>query len=159
LPSGRIDPTGLVKGWSVERAGEILRAAGSVNHAVNGGGDMQLAGEPAPGRPWAVGITDPRDGSRVLATVSRRDGAVATSGTSERGRHIVDPFTGRAAASGLLSATVVGPRLTEVDAYATAAFVMGTAALRWIDSLAGYEALLVTGDGAALHTTGWSTQP
>lgn len=156
LPQGQIDPTGLVKGWSIERASDILRAAGSVNYAVSGGGDMQLAGEAAPGRAWAVGITDPRDRSRVLTVVEGSDCAVATSGVSERGRHIVDPFTGRPAASGLLSATVTGPRLTEVDSYATAAFVMGRSAVGWIESRDRYEALLVGEDGARHCTSRWS---
>src|SRR5438874_199280 len=39
LVDGRIDPTGLVKGWAVERASELLRRHGSENHAINGGGD------------------------------------------------------------------------------------------------------------------------
>jgi thiamine biosynthesis lipoprotein len=67
-----------------------LRERGSANHAVNGGGDMQLAGGAAAGAPWAVGIVDPRDAQRVLTTVTGHDLAVATSGTAERGAHIRD---------------------------------------------------------------------
>lgn len=155
LLDGQVDPTGLVKGWAIEQASALLVRSGSRNHAVNGGGDMQLAGEAAPGRPWSVGVTDPRDRSQVLTVIQGRDCAVATSGTFERGRHIVDPFTGRAVANGLASATVTGPRLTEVDAYATAAFVMGLPALGWVETMAGYEALLVVEDGSVEHTTGW----
>jgi thiamine biosynthesis lipoprotein len=155
LPDGQIDPTGLVKGWAVERASDLLRAAGSVNHAVNGGGDMQLAGESAPGRAWTVGVVDPRDRTAVLDIVTGTDCAVATSGVGERGAHIVNPFTGRAAASGLVGATVVGPRLTEVDAFATAAFVMGAPAIGWVESMKGYEALVVADDGTVHRTTGW----
>lgn len=157
LIHGRVDPTGVVKGWSIERASDLLRRAGSVNHAVNGGGDMQLSGEAAPGRPWTVGVTDPRDRSRVLTVVEGRNCAVATSGISERGSHINDPFTGRPAASGLLSATVTGPRLTEVDAYATAAFVMGVPAVDWLSSIDAYDALLVSEDGTRAATPGWAT--
>jgi FAD:protein FMN transferase len=156
LIHGQVEPTGVVKGWAIERASELLRNAGSANHAVNGGGDMQLAGEAAPGRAWAVGVTDPRDRSRVLTVVEGQDCAVATSGISERGRHIVNPFTGRPAESGLLSATAIGARLTEVDAYATAAFVMGLPALGWVESKAGYEALLVRADGTRRETSGWA---
>ena len=155
LIDGQVDPTGLVKGWSIERASTILRDAGAHNHAVNGGGDMQLSGEAEPGRPWSIGITDPRDHSQVLRVVARSDCAVATSGISERGRHIVDPFSARPVDNGLASATVTGPWLTEVDAYATAAFVMGLPALGWLESLAGYEALLITEDGATRTTSGW----
>jgi thiamine biosynthesis lipoprotein len=153
-PDGRLDPTGLVKGWAIERASLLLRRLGSDNHAINGGGDMQLAGESSPGQPWTVGIADPADRTRVLTTVRGRDLAVATSGVSERGAHIVDPFT-RQPALGLASATVIGPSLTEGDAYATAACAMGAAALSWIESLGDYDALLVTPDARQLTTAHW----
>ena len=154
-PFGMLDPTGLVKGWSIERASLLLRRMGSDNHAVNGGGDMQLAGEAEPGRPWTVGIADPVDGSRVLATVCAGDVAVATSGTTERGAHIVDPFTGRPA-TGLLSATVVGASLSLADSYATAACAMGAAsAVVWLESVDGYDGLFVSADGVRTATSGW----
>lgn len=155
MPDGRLDPTGLVKGWSIERASDLLTVYGAINHAVNGGGDMQLVGEAAPGLPWTVGISDPRDRTRVLSTVAGRDLAVATSGVGERGTHIVDPFTGRPATA-LASVTVVGPRLTEVDTYATAACAMGMSAIGWCESLEGYEALVVDADGGAHTTSGWA---
>lgn len=150
----RLDPTGLVKGWAVERASRMLRERGSANHAVNGGGDVQLAGEPAPGRPWTVGITDPHNSSQVLTTVSGRDFAVATSGTAERGAHILDPFTGRAS-TGVASASVIGPSLTFADAYATAVFVKGRRGCRWIEGMPGYEALVVSADGTVSASSGW----
>lgn len=84
---------------------------------------------------------------------------VATSGTAERGAHLTDPFTGRPATA-LASATVTGPSLTRVDAYATAAFVLGRQALRWIDTLPGHAALLVDTAGGRHASTGWqSTRP
>ena len=154
LVDGRIDPTGLVKGWAIERASELLREAGSTHHAVNGGGDIQLSGEAAPGQQWRVGITDPLDASRLVATVAGRDLAIATSGVAERGAHIVNPFTGRPA-HGLSSVTVVGPSLTTADAYATAAFVMEGSALSWVESLPGHEALVIAADGTRRSTSGW----
>jgi len=132
----------------------LLRRHGSANHAVNGGGDVQLAGEAAPGRPWTVGIVDPNDRTRVLTTVEGRDFAVASSGAAERGAHIRDPFTGRPA-TGPAGTTAVGPSLTRADAYATAAFVMGRDAVRWITGVPGYAALLVDPDGATLTSRGW----
>jgi thiamine biosynthesis lipoprotein len=120
---------------------------------------MQLAGEAEPGRVWTVGVVDPRDRTVVLDTVSGSNCAVATSGVGERGAHIINPFTGRPAVGGLTSATVVGPRLTEVDAYATAAFVMGPPAIGWIESLPGHEAMVVAGAGAIHCTRGWSWAP
>lgn len=149
-----IDPTGVVKGWAIERASDLLRAAGSRNHVINGGGDLQIVGEQAPGEPWRVGIADPRDATRLLSVATGSDLAVATSGVPERGAHIVDPFTG-SPAGGLISVSVTGPRLARVDAYATAAFAMGSDALRWIAGRPGYEALVVAEDGAVWHTRGW----
>jgi len=154
MSSGRIDPTGLVKGWAIEQASRLLLAHGARNHAINGGGDMQLAGEADSGRPWGVGIADPRHRGAVLTVVSGRDLAVATSGSAERGHHIIDPFTGRAATR-VVSATVIGPSLTFADAYATAAVVLADSAIRWIDSVADYEALLVFEDGTVRQSRDW----
>jgi thiamine biosynthesis lipoprotein len=151
--SGVLDPSGVVKGWAVERAAGMLRAAGSRNHSVNGGGDLQLAGGPEPGRRWRVGIADPLRPGTVATVIAGRDMAVATSGTGERGAHIIDPRTGLPA-GGLASITVVGPRLTMVDAYATAAFAMGDAARDWIEALPGHEAYAVTADGRTWATSG-----
>ena len=82
-----------------------------------------------------------------------RDGAVATSGTYERGEHVVDPHTGRPATE-LVSLTVVGRSLTFADGYATAAFAMGRKGAEWLAALDGYEAFAITSDGLTLATPG-----
>jgi thiamine biosynthesis lipoprotein len=79
----------------------------------------------------------------VATVLEARELAVATSGSYERGEHIIDPRTGRAP-DGVLSVTVVGPRLSDADAYATAAFAMGTPGLSWIASLPGYAGCMIT---------------
>ncbi|MFJ8386530.1 FAD:protein FMN transferase [Streptomyces sp. NPDC094438] len=143
-PGGRLDPSGLVKGWATERASQILYDAGARNTCVNGGGDLQLRGEAAPGTPWRVGIAHPLRPGRILTVVTGRDLAVATSGTAERGHHILDPHTGLPA-MGPASVTVTGRHLTHVDAYATALFAMGPAAARaWTRAHGGYQTLVVT---------------
>lgn len=151
--SGTLDPSGVVKGWAVERAADMLRRAGSRNHSVNGGGDVRLDGGPKPGRPWRIGIADPLRPGSVGAVVTGRDMAIATSGTAERGAHVIDPRTGRPAVA-LASVTVVGPDLTTADAYATAAFVMGGTARDWIEALPRHEAYAVTAGGRTWTTSG-----
>ncbi len=156
--TGRLDPSGLVKGWAIERASDILHAAGARNTCVNGGGDIQLRGESAPGLPWRIGIAHPLRPDTLAGVVTGTDLAVATSGTAERGPHIIDPHTG-APAAGLLSVTVTGRHLTATDAYATAAFAMGPAARGWIDALPGHAALAVTPDGGRWATDDFPGQP
>lgn len=142
---GRPDPTGLVKGWSLENAGRVLEENGAVNYCINGGGDVVTRGEPMPGQPWKVGIRHPLVADKLATVLNLRDGAVATSGAYERGEHISDPFTGKAPA-GVLSVTVVGPSLTFADAYATAAFAMGPTRLAWLAALPGYEGCSINAD-------------
>jgi len=134
----------------VERAAAILTAAGSAEHSVNGGGDVQCTG----GRLWRIGIADPLRPGRLALVVAGRDFAVATSGVAERGAHIIDPYTGQPPA-GLASVTVVGERLAETDAYATAAFAMGSAARDWVEGLDGYEAFGITAAGVTWQTSGF----
>jgi len=142
---GGIDPSGLVKGWSLEGAATILEAAGARNFCINGGGDVVVRGGPAPGQRWRVGIRHPMIADKLATVLAARDAAVATSGAYERGEHVLDPFTGRPP-TGVLSLTVVGPSLTFADAYATAAFAMGPTGLAWVAGLAGYEGCAITGD-------------
>jgi thiamine biosynthesis lipoprotein len=154
---GRLDPTGIVKGWAAEHAARRLRAAGVTGVSVNGGGDVQMFGTPEPHRPWRVGIADPLRPGGLAAVVSAAGAdelAVATSGTAERGAHIVDPRTGRSAVTDLVAVTVVAPTLTWADCWATAAFAMGSReGLRWLESLPDVEALLITA-GDEVRCTG-----
>jgi thiamine biosynthesis lipoprotein len=154
---GRLDPTGIVKGWAAERAARVIAAAGVSGVSVNGGGDVQMVGVPEPLRPWRVGVSDPlRPGglAAVISSGGMEELAVATSGTAERGAHIVDPRTGKSAVTDLVAVTVVGPRLTWVDCWATAAFAMGSReGLAWLESLPEVEALLITA-GDEVRCTG-----
>jgi FAD:protein FMN transferase len=150
---GRIDPTGLVKGWAVERAAAILEDAGARNFCLDAGGDVCLRGAPGPGRRWRVGIRHPRRRDRLAAVLAPRSHAVAvaTSGAYERGPHVVDPRTGRPAA-GALSVTIVGPDLGTADAYATAAFALGPDGPAWTTTLAGYAAMTIVPGDRVLST-------
>ena len=145
------DPAGLVKGWSVDRAAQILEVAGARNYAIYAGGDIRVCGRPAPEPHWLVGIQHPLLPDRVAAVVPANELAIATSGAYERGRHILDPHSGRPP-EGVLSVTVVGPELASADAYATAAFAMGEAGPAWTAGLGGYEAMTILDDERVLYT-------
>jgi thiamine biosynthesis lipoprotein len=152
--TGKLDPSGLVKGWAIERASDILTRHGSIAHSVNGGGDIQCVGDAAVGRPWRTGITHPLVPGRLAAVVVGTGLAVATSGSAERGSHVVDPHTARAPQA-LASVTIVGMRLAATDAYATAAFAMGPGAQDFVEQCFGYEGFGIRGDGSTWRTSGW----
>lgn len=152
--NGGVDPSGLVKGWSVDRAGEILADAGATTFSVYAGGDILTRGYPEPERAWRVGIQHPYVHHGIAAVIRSNDLAVATSGQYERGEHVLDPHTG-AAPQGVLSVTVTGPVLGIADAYATAAFAMGTNGPAWTASLEGHEAMTILADGRVLSTAGF----
>lgn len=142
---GGLDPSGVVKGWAVEEAAWILDAAGARNYAINAGGDVLVRGEPEAGEPWRIGIRHPLRADAVARVIELRHGAVATSGAYERGQHIANPLAA-VAPHDWLSLTVVGPSLTMADAYATAAFAMGSAGLAWVSDHPGYRAYGITAD-------------
>ncbi|MBO3753119.1 FAD:protein FMN transferase [Streptosporangiaceae bacterium NEAU-GS5] len=156
-PQGRLDPSALVKGWAVERASRLLREAGAPRHIVNGGGDIRLGAGPRQDHPWRAGVAHPLRPGRILAVVEGHDLAVATSGVAERGRHIINPHTGRPAGD-LVSITVIGDDLTIVDAYATAAFAMGVDAPAWLERTPGVEGMVVTATGEIVTTSGFPPQ-
>jgi len=155
-PDGSIDPSGLVKGWAVDRAAAILDDAGLHNYAVSAGGDMRVRGRAVPELAWRIGIQHPLDTQQVAAVIeTAAELAVATSGAYARGEHIVDPHTGRAP-SGILSVTIVGRELATADAYATAAFAMGPElAPHWTARLEGYEAMTILADETVFKTGGF----
>ncbi|WP_232828907.1 FAD:protein FMN transferase [Kribbella monticola] len=148
-PAGGLvfDPSGVVKGWAVERAARrYLDGLEDTDYCLSAGGDMVARTLDPTTEPWCIGIEDPLDPNRLVATVPVRTGAVATSGTSHRGTHIIDPRTGRPA-YGIASVTVVGDSLTWVDIEATAAFAQGAQALSWLRTRPRRTGLIVWADG------------
>jgi thiamine biosynthesis lipoprotein len=161
-PGGRFDPGGIGKGLAADlvaaelaadRAGE-LAAADPAGVCVNVGGDVRVHGVGPHPDGWQIGLPDGR-------VVALRDAAVASSGTDRRAwrvagarrHHVIDPATGRCAATSLRSTAVVAPVAWLADAHALAALVTGVrpalAALR----AAGLDGILVDHDGV-VHTTG-----
>jgi len=149
-----IDPSGFVKGWAVERAGAMLRAAGIADFSINAAGDVLVRGAPRPGKRWSVGIQHPFSRQDVAMVVSVTDVGVATSGRYERGEHIFEPASGLPA-RGLASVTVIGADLGRADALATATVARGRSGMGWIAGVADVEAMGITDDGEVLLTGGF----
>lgn len=157
-PNGsRLDPSGVVKGWAVERSAEILERHAVENFCINAGGDIVVRGQAARGEPWRIGIRHPDHTDKSAAVVAGSGRlAIATSATYERGAHIIDPSTGQPTAD-LASVTIIGQDLTYADAYATVVFVMGVDGLSWLaEHHPEYAAFLITRDGTALSTSNFA---
>ncbi|GAA2348227.1 FAD:protein FMN transferase [Streptomyces kunmingensis] len=155
VPAGSLDPSGLVKGWATEAVSQLLYEAGARHTCVNGGGDLELRGLAGPGTAWRIGIAHPlRPGALATVITAAHDMAIATSGTAEREVHIMDPHRGEPATA-FASITLVGPRLTLTDTYATAAFARGDGALEWVEALEDHEALAILPDGRERRTRGF----
>uniref|UniRef100_A0AAU1ZQ82 FAD:protein FMN transferase n=1 Tax=Streptomyces sp. NBC_00093 TaxID=2975649 RepID=A0AAU1ZQ82_9ACTN len=149
LPGRGLDPCAMVKGWAVQRAADLLAAAGVRTYCLNAGGDVVAAG-----RPWRVGVRHPEHADQLCTVLELTEGGVATSARYERGDHILDGRTGRPA-TGLLSLTVVAATLTEADATATAAFAMGVEGVDWAAARKGCEVFAVDADRQVLRTAGF----
>jgi thiamine biosynthesis lipoprotein len=150
LPGG-FDPTGYVKGWAAQRALAELSGLPIAGALVNAAGDIAALGAQPSGAPFRVGIADPDD-PRRLAEIVELTGCIATSGTYERGSHLIDPRSGDPAAR-VASASVVGPDLGLADALATAVAVAGPDGLAFIEPLSDYEALVIDYDGRKQWTS------
>jgi FAD:protein FMN transferase len=150
--NGCLDPSGYVKGWAAERAADVLRRAGAAHFALNLGGDVVCAGGSSADEPWRIGVRHPAEAMRMAFVLGIRNGAVATSGSYERGDHVVDARTGRPA-NDWQSITVVAPDLATADAVATAALAMGEHGPAWAARRPGCDVAAI-GHRATLLTTG-----
>ena len=146
---GGFDPSGLVKGWAADRCAEILQEAGAEHIQINAAGDLSLRGGYYDEKtenvlPWSIGVVNPENRQEVVQVFEIMEGAIATSGTYERGAHIVDPHSG-IIAIGARSATVIGPDGGLADAIATALMVEGRDGAIWFSQheLSQYSAWVV----------------
>jgi thiamine biosynthesis lipoprotein len=146
-----LDLGGIAKGYALDRAQEVLRHHGIKAALINAGGDILALGEREPGKPWRVGVQDPRVTAGVRAVINLKDRFIVTSGDYERFffrearryHHILDPRTGYPA-DNLCSVTIVGAGGALADCLSTAVFVLGAEkGLKLIESFPGVEAMVI----------------
>jgi thiamine biosynthesis lipoprotein len=149
------DPSGIVKGWAIFNAAQLLRQHGFENFYVDAGGDIQMSGCNDQHEKWRIGIRNPFNQDEIVKVLSATDCGVATSGTYVRGQHIYNPLDGHQLMTEILSLTVIGPDIYEADRFATAAFAMGRYGINFIESLEGFEGYMIDKDKQATFTTGF----
>ena len=138
--AGAFDPSGYVKGWAISEAGKVIENQGFKTYCISAGGD--ILSHSNSDKIWQIGIQDPLDKSKILNKLSISNGAVCTSGSYERGAHIINPKTGRPA-DGLLSVTITGPDIIKADILATACFAMGQKAYAFMKKQTDYQAIII----------------
>jgi len=158
-----IDLGGVGKEYAVDRAARLLREEGVRSAVVSFSGDVRTIGSRGDGRPWKVGVVDPRNRNRCrFAVRPLSDAGIATSGDYERGfvkdgvryHHILDARTGWPA-RGVASVTVVAATAFRAGCYATASFLLGPAAgLTLLENAEDVEGALITDEGEILATSG-----
>jgi thiamine biosynthesis lipoprotein len=154
-PDGALDPSGIVKGWAIRNAAEIVRRANVSDFFIEAGGDIQSSGRNVSGQDWSVGIRNPFQADEIVKVVYPRGHGVATSGTYARGQHIYNPRAPHDPISDIVSLTVIGPDVLEADRFATAAFAMGRDGILFIEQTPGLEGYLIDSNRRATPTSGF----
>ena len=154
---------GIAKGYAVDEAIKILRNMGIEYALVNAGGDMSTICSRADGEPWSVALENPDDTSQCLAAFKISGKSIATSGNYERyfnpektAHHIIDPKTGYSA-NECISATIIGENCMQVDALATAVFIMGPEkGMGLVESLPDVECFIIDVERTTYSSSGLS---
>ena len=160
-PQVAIDLGGIAKGHAVDQAIAILKKCGIKNALVSAGGDSRILGDKQ-GLPWMTGIRHPRQKDSFAVVLPLTNTAISTSGDYERFfmengtryHHILNPASGQPATTAR-SVTILGPDTTTTDALSTSVFVMGPdQGMKLIESLSGFEAIIVDTEGQTHYTSG-----
>jgi len=149
----QFDPLGLVKGWAINNAANILKTKGFKNFYVEAGGDIQVSGKNKENKLWRIGIKNPFNPKQNIKIITLSSQGVATSGTYLRGQHIRNPFVPKKEINDIISLTVIGPDIYEADRFATAAFAMGKRGINFIENLPGFAGYMIDNKSVAFFTS------
>lgn len=153
--NGKLDPSGLVKGWAIYNASKLLQEKGIKNFYIEAGGDIQADGSNADKKPWTIGIRNPFNIDEIIKIVHLENQGMATSGTYIRGQHIYNPHINNQDITDVKSLTVIAANVYEADRFATAAFAMGKEGIGFIERMPGLEGYMVDDEKIATFTSGF----
>ena len=153
--AGRLDPSGLVKGWAIQNAANMLLLHGHSDFYIEAGGDVQAYGRNARGKPWRVGIRNPFRPDEIVKVLRLSNQAIATSGAYIRGDHIYNPLADGRPPQGIASLSIVASTIYDADRFATAAYAMGREGIAMVEQTAGLEGYMIDDQGVATLTTGF----
>lgn len=154
--SGKLDPSGLVKGWAIDQAAKRLRKRHIADFYIEAGGDIQTYGLNGDGEPWRIGIRNPFNMQEIVKVIHVGIAGVATSGTYIRGQHIYDPHAPGKPVHVVKSLTVIGQNIYDADRFATAAFAMSESGIQFIETLPELEGYQIDRNKTATMTSGFN---
>jgi thiamine biosynthesis lipoprotein len=158
----RLDLGGIAKGWTVDRASELMRTSCS-GWLIDAGGDMFCGGDSPDENGWIVGIDDPFTDGELVDVVRLDESAIATSSTvkrswtanAERRHHIIDPSTGQVSSSELAAVSVIAETAEHADVLAKCAVILGESSARELLYQSDSEGRFTRNDGAYSSTDNW----
>jgi thiamine biosynthesis lipoprotein len=150
-PDGKIDPSGIIKGWAIKNVAKILKDLEYKKFYVDAGGDAEIVE-----KNWKWGIRNPFNKSEIVKVLNLSNCGIATSGTYERGQHIYDPVGKKSEITDIVSLTVIGPDVYEADKFSTPAFAMGRAGIEFIERRKDLEGYMIDNKGIATMTSGFN---
>ena len=153
--NGIVDPSGIVKGWAIFNAANLLKSQGYKNFFIEAGGDIQLSGKNKKGEYWQVSICNPFDKNEIVAVLTVTNKGVSTSGKYNRGQNIYNPRDPGNRKNHIASLTMIGPSVYDADRFATAAFAMGDKGIQFIEQMEGFEGYSIDCKGKASYTSGF----
>ncbi len=158
-----LDLGGIAKGYAVDKVIEILKQKGITSALVNAGGDVRVIGNKPDGKPWRIGVQDPRQSDGISAKLALTEwDTMETSGDYQRFimkdgvrySHILDPRTGWQPRE-IASVTTINNSSTDGDILGTAIFILGSEkGLQLLQQFPGNEAVIITTDGKVIMTPG-----
>lgn len=161
-PNTCIDLGGFAKGYAVDNAATLLHRCGIAHANISAGGDSRVMGDRR-GRPWTIGIRDPRNSDKVVALLPLQDTSISTSGDYERFfveddgtrfHHLIDPATGISPDS-LRSVTILGEDGLTTEALSKCVFVLGVdKGMQLVEAQQNVDAVVVDAQGALHYSSG-----
>jgi len=162
LGESRLDFGGVAKGWAAQECMSRLKKFGPV--LVNAGGDIAISQAPRDEAGWRIGVENPFDKEDEILSLSLREGGLASSGTDRRHwqqngqlqHHIIDPRSGKAVESDVLSCSLIAPNLLQAEMAAKMVLVMGSdAGLKWLDEQALMSGVVILQDASLRYAKGF----
>ncbi len=136
-PEVYLDFNSIAKGFGIDIVARFFDSQNVKNYLIEIGGEIRTKGTKSNNKPWVIQIVNPKniDNSEDFRVLSISNISMATSGNYRKFRvtndgkkyvHTINPKTGMATESNLLSASVfTNTDCADADAYATAFMAMG----------------------------------